>query len=152
MNFFTGLVIGLIAGWVIEWIIDWLFWRKGGDESSRQLAAAEAQIRELRQNNDKLEQELANAQAKINELEAKVASGAAPAGASDRLEMVKGIGAVFAKRFNEAGVYTFGDLAQLSPDRIREIIQPQEWQKIEPEAWIEQAAELATKSGRSRVS
>jgi predicted flap endonuclease-1-like 5' DNA nuclease len=61
----------------------------------------------------------------------------------DRLEEVEGIGPVYAKRLNEAGIFLFAQLAELSADRVREIINPEEWQKIEPESWIAQARVLA---------
>jgi predicted flap endonuclease-1-like 5' DNA nuclease len=63
----------------------------------------------------------------------------------DQLEEIDGIGDVYAQRLNEAGIYTFEQLAQLSVDRIQEIISAEEWQKIEPESWIAQANKLAAK-------
>jgi predicted flap endonuclease-1-like 5' DNA nuclease len=68
----------------------------------------------------------------------------------DRLEDISGIGDVFARRLNEAGIYTFAQLADQMPDRLREIIKPESWQKIEPEKWIAEAREFAAqKSDRS---
>ena len=62
---------------------------------------------------------------------------------SDRLQMVNGIGNVFARRLNEAGVRTFVELASLSADQLVEIVQAKPWQNIDPDGWIAQAAELA---------
>jgi predicted flap endonuclease-1-like 5' DNA nuclease len=63
----------------------------------------------------------------------------------DQLEEIDGIGEVYANRLNEAGVYSFEQLAELLPERIREIINPEEWQKIEPESWIAEAKAFAAK-------
>ena len=63
---------------------------------------------------------------------------------ADNLEVINGIGKVFARKLNDAGVMTFDDLARMPIERIREIIQPKAWQKIEPEAWV---AEAATRAG-----
>lgn len=64
-------------------------------------------------------------------------------GQRDDLTVLNGIGKVFAQRLNEAGVNTFADLAKLSPDRLREITQAKDWQKIDPQAWIDQAKRRA---------
>jgi len=62
----------------------------------------------------------------------------------DRLEKIKGVGPVFANRFNEAGIYTFTELATVTPEQARDIIKPQEWQAIDPESWITEAQNLAS--------
>ena len=61
---------------------------------------------------------------------------------ADDLAKISGIGPAYARRFNEAGVVTYKQLAGLSPSRIREILHISEWQG-DPEAWIGQARELA---------
>ena len=61
----------------------------------------------------------------------------------DPLEKIEGIGPVYAKRLNEAGIFSFWQLAEQTPERVREIINPKEWQKIEPESWIAQARAMA---------
>ncbi len=65
----------------------------------------------------------------------------------DPLDKIKGIGAVYKRKFNEAGIYTFEQLSELSPEQIADIIQPQSWQKIDAEAWIEQARQFAAAKG-----
>ncbi|MGB1249747.1 MAG: hypothetical protein ACPG8W_03875 [Candidatus Promineifilaceae bacterium] len=62
---------------------------------------------------------------------------------NDRLQTVNGIGNVFARRLNEAGIHTFVDLAGLSTDRIIEIVQAKPWQNIDPDGWVAQADALA---------
>ncbi len=90
---------------------------------------------------------IADGQQTIADLRAKIEAlmAAAPSSEEDMLERVKGIGAVFSGRLKAAGVKTFAQLAQLTPDRVQEIINPEEWQKIDPASWIAQAGELAAK-------
>ena len=61
----------------------------------------------------------------------------------DDLTKVNGIGPAFAKRLNAANISTFAQLAAQSPEKIHEIIKPQSWQKIEPEAWVAEAKTFA---------
>ena len=67
----------------------------------------------------------------------------------DRLQKIHGIGDVFTRRFNDAGVYTFAQLAALTPEHAREIINPEEWQAIEPEQWIAEAKQFAAQALRA---
>ncbi|HEY65814.1 MAG TPA: hypothetical protein G4O02_14730 [Caldilineae bacterium] len=61
----------------------------------------------------------------------------------DDLTRIKGIGRVYAGKLYAAGIFTFADLAALTEERLREIIQPREWQNIDLRSWIEQARALA---------
>jgi predicted flap endonuclease-1-like 5' DNA nuclease len=57
----------------------------------------------------------------------------------DRLIDILGIGPVYERRLNEAGILTFAQLYSLTPEQIRAIIKPESWQNIDPESWIAQA-------------
>lgn len=147
MNFAVGIIIGLIAGWVIEWIIDWIFWRRDDGQDPalpEKLRQAEAEAEQLRTRLKEHEAALADSNETIDSLRAQLdeLAGQVPQ-KEDRLERVKGIGAVFAAKLKAAGIHSYTQLAEQSPQRIREIIQPEEWQRIDPEAWIAQAREMA---------
>jgi len=58
---------------------------------------------------------------------------------SDALEEINGIGPVFANRLNEAGIYTYSQLASSSPDELKQITGVTRW---DPADWITQAGEL----------
>ncbi len=75
--------------------------------------------------------------------EAEEASAAPAAPPAERLEVIRGIGPKFAERLHAAGIHTFAALAAETPERLREIVRAQSWQKIEPEAWIAEARRLA---------
>lgn len=68
-----------------------------------------------------------------------------PADQRDNLTKIKGIGKVFQGRLYDAGIYTWEQLAATDTDQITSIISPEAWQKLEPDSWRTQAAELARK-------
>lgn len=62
----------------------------------------------------------------------------------DQLEEIWGIGPVYVERLHDAGISTFSALAALSPDRLLEIVAPNDGMPHPAvEDWITQAAELA---------
>lgn len=64
----------------------------------------------------------------------------------DDLEVIDGIGPVFAKRLHAAGIETFAQLAELSPERIHKIIgSVRTSHMIDAEGWI---AEARTRAAR----
>lgn len=87
------------------------------------------------------EARLESAQIEIRQL--KQALRADASADPERLQQISGIGDVFAQRLQAAGVRTFAQLAVLSADEIRAIVQAAEWQAIDPDAWIAQARALA---------
>ncbi|MEM7117055.1 MAG: helix-hairpin-helix domain-containing protein [Chloroflexota bacterium] len=60
----------------------------------------------------------------------------------DRLEALHGIGPVYARRLNEAGILTYADLAQTSPERLTTIVSPDGNLSPNVEAWIAEANQL----------
>ena len=145
MNFWVGLIIGLILGWVLEWVIDWLFWRREEEAAAPSRAVdinLQGKLSALEAEKESLAARLQEAlnrepEVVIQEVVKEVVLKA------DRLQKLHGIGDVFARRFNEAGVFTFAQLAALTPERAREIINPEEWQAIDPKHWIEEAKQFA---------
>ena len=59
---------------------------------------------------------------------------------SDDLTAIKGIGPVFAKRLNKAGIFSFGQLAGETAERVQSITQVTRW---DPADWIAEAAKLS---------
>ncbi len=57
---------------------------------------------------------------------------------ADDLTAIGGIGPTFARRLNEAGVRTYAQLSELSPDEVVAITHVAEWQG-NPVDWISQA-------------
>jgi predicted flap endonuclease-1-like 5' DNA nuclease/prefoldin subunit 5 len=93
-----------------------------------------------------LEAEIARLQAEIDRIRSEK---------RDDLTKISGIGAVFAKRLNESGIHTFQQLHDTNDARILEIIKPEDWQKIEPGEWREDAGIFAaggTPAKRAKVN
>ena len=59
---------------------------------------------------------------------------------ADDLTVIKGIGPVFAERLNAAGIYSYTDLAQASPEALQAAVATN--QKVASEVWIAQAKTL----------
>jgi len=67
----------------------------------------------------------------------------APPTEADDLEAINGIGPVYAGRLHNAGIQRFAQLANLTPERIHEIIGPiRSGNMIEAEHWISEARQL----------
>jgi len=146
MLFWLGLVTGLIIGWVIEWFIDWRFWRRALYENlqtesqwRRELQAAQREVAELRAQ---------LAQLSVSTPNAETSDSSVPVAdlPHDQLEIINGVGPAFAQRLQTAGVRTFAQLSELSPERLLEIIHPEPWQAVDPGSWIAQARQLAQKN------
>lgn len=67
----------------------------------------------------------------------------------DPLIDINGIGPVIEKRMYEAGIFTFEQLAEQAPERLRVIARLQDWQDADTNAWIAEARERAAAKERS---
>ena len=74
-------------------------------------------------------------------------------GEGDDLSLLSGVGPVLEKKLREAGITTFRQIAELTPERAKELdAQLKLGGRIEREEWIEQAKELmAGKAPRAKV-
>jgi predicted flap endonuclease-1-like 5' DNA nuclease len=89
--------------------------------------------------------------ARISELEAQLAHPPPSRAASrDTFTMINGIGPAFQKRLYDAGVCTFAELAQQTPERLRQIVRANSKQRIKPEAWIAEAQRRAQSHAREQ--
>src|SRR5574341_37876 len=61
----------------------------------------------------------------------------------ERLEDIYGIGPTYGRRLRDAGISTFEELADRSPDELERIIGKQEWQVADPASWVSQARDFA---------
>jgi len=77
---------------------------------------------------------------KARTAKAKPALEEAVAALPDDLTAIKGIGPTYARRLSEAGYTHYADLAQATPEALREITKAPPM--ADPEAWIEQARGL----------
>jgi predicted flap endonuclease-1-like 5' DNA nuclease len=118
MGAIASIVLGLLIGWLIEWFIDWFYWR--------------GRMRPVVEENARLTHDNADLKERIDALETKVSrksqlAKTRPSGErakKDNLQAIKGIGPVISKRLNEAGIYTFEELAQVTPEELEEVMGP----------------------------
>lgn len=131
MLFWLGLIAGAIIGWVVEWIIDWRFWRKDLTVTSDE---------EIR-----LRKELEVARLEINSLQNRLQEQSTTASLKekDQLQNIDGVGPVYARKLNDAGIYTYTQVANTPIEQLAEIIKPQDWQTVEFDEWVRQARVLA---------
>ena len=67
---------------------------------------------------------------------------------ADDLELINGVTATYAARLHAAGVHTFAQLAELTPERVHLIIGPTYYDNlIHSTNWIAEARRLATHNG-----
>jgi predicted flap endonuclease-1-like 5' DNA nuclease len=109
MNAFAWLVLGLLIGWLIEWTIDWFYWR--------------SRMHPLTAENIDLKERIRSVMVQRNRM--LISAKNIPlvdANGRHNLHAIKGIGPVYARRLNEAGVTTFEGLAQLKSKQLEEIL------------------------------
>jgi predicted flap endonuclease-1-like 5' DNA nuclease len=158
----VALLVGFLIGWLAEWALDLLRWRarakwagfdlegrmveegivqfglgEGGDSAqilTGYLEKRDAEIQELQAKAEAKEARLDALQARFDEYVQTH---------PDELAAIKGIGRIYQWKLRDGGINSYAQLAQTTPDRIREILDVPVWRKIEPENWIEQAKALA---------
>jgi predicted flap endonuclease-1-like 5' DNA nuclease len=109
MNVLAMFVLGLLIGWSVEWAIDWYYWR--------------GRIHKVASENTTLKE-------RLSALETERKQGSKPdkgialtdKAGRDNLQAIKGIGPVYSGRLREAGIQTFEQLAQLTPERLGDIL------------------------------
>jgi predicted flap endonuclease-1-like 5' DNA nuclease len=157
----VALLVGFLIGWLAEWALDLLRWRArarwaGFDLEGR--IGGEIVRLEAEEGGDSaqiLSGYLEQRGAEIQELQAKVEARQAQLDAlqarfdeyvqthPDELADIKGIGRIYQWKLRDGGINSYEQLAQTTPERIREILDVPAWRKVEPESWIEQAKVLA---------
>jgi predicted flap endonuclease-1-like 5' DNA nuclease len=129
------------------------------EQASRRLAAADVELNHLREDlaaaEDKtaqlvsLEADKQVLQSRLDELQTRFKSAqrqlkSAGLKGKNQIEIVRGIGPTYASRLHEAGIHSLADLAEQSVERVAEIVGLKTWQQGKPQAWIDEAKELAS--------
>ena len=109
MNIIAIFILGLLIGWIVEWILDWFFWR--------------GRINHIANENTTLKERIIALEEELrNKPQAPVAAPVIIRNTKDNFQEIHGIGPVFSKRLNEAGIQTFEQLAQLTSKDMEEIL------------------------------
>lgn len=138
MNNLAYFVLGVLSGWLVEWILDWFFWRGRIQKAVNENA-------ELRERIRSLEQEL------NRRPDPSVTTPLTNRSGRDNLQAINGIGPVFSKRLNEAGVTTFEQLSNLTTKDMEKILGTLFKRFFsEDNTIIAQAGEFAEQKAKSR--
>jgi predicted flap endonuclease-1-like 5' DNA nuclease len=124
MNTVFTFILGLLVGWLIEWLIDYFYWRRRYPE--REVVYAPQITSESKV-------------APVGDVEPRPAVKVAP----DDLKVIKGIGTVIERKLNEAGIYSFEQLGNLTPADLRRILGSAIERLANEEALLQQARDLA---------
>ena len=100
----------------------------------KQLALAKRQIKALQVQSQKREAMIVDLTTRLYRLRQAEA---------EKLERIVGIGPKYAARLRAGGITTITALASTTVEQLREIIQPQRWQKPKFDFWIKQAQQLS---------
>jgi predicted flap endonuclease-1-like 5' DNA nuclease len=105
------------------------------DDQVAQTTAAQAETRQVRS-------ALNSAEAQLSQLHSQLAAPVPIA--PNPLEVIQGIGPVFAQRLHEAGILTLANLAAQTPEQVRAIVGNVRGGKmVNVQSWIDQARQLA---------
>ena len=124
MNPVFTFILGLLIGWLIEWLIDYFYWRRRYAE--RQVTYPPVQTSRSRA-------------LPADDVEPQPAVKVSP----DNLKVIKGVGPVIERKLNEAGIYTFEQLGNLSASGLRRILGNTIERLADEEALLRQARDLA---------
>jgi len=120
MNPVFTFVLGLLIGWLIEWLIDYFYWRRRYGEDK-------APSRNVRRT------------ISTTEVESPSQVRVVP----DDLKVIKGIGPVIERKLNDAGIYTFEQLGNLTASGLRRVLGNTIDRLSDEEALLRQARDLA---------
>jgi predicted flap endonuclease-1-like 5' DNA nuclease len=139
------LVMGLMLGMAIGWVL--LRYRHKDENGVRREQSSGSHEDEIEITETLLAEDEQEPTAEESDTPNKEASTAPEtiktSSQTDRLEAIKGIGPVFAKRLRAAGINSYRALSNTPPETLREIVSAQPWQAVEAEDWITQARELS---------
>lgn len=140
---FFMLGLGLLLWWLLSQLLG-RDYRRRIEELEARISSLEDQNTKLKDRNAYLEAELENCR-KSKATGVASASGIAAASAKpqkDDLKIVEGIGPKIEKLFNDAGIYSFDQLAHTDSDRLKDILLGggTRFQMHDPTTWPEQAA------------
>ena len=127
MNPLFMFVLGLLIGWLIEWVIDYLYWRR---------RYGEKEVVNVR------EPVVTNKAASLRVPEPVAAAQPTP----DDLKVIKGIGRVIERKLNDAGIYTFEQLGNLTPAQLRRMLGDSIERLANEESLLQQARDLARRN------
>ncbi|HSM69953.1 MAG TPA: hypothetical protein VK851_00280 [Anaerolineales bacterium] len=109
MNTIAIFIAGVLVGWVAEWVLDWFYWR--------------GRINKAAGENAELRERIASLEENLNRRpDLSITTPLTHRSGRDNLQAINGIGPVFSRRLNEAGIHTFEQLSQLRSKEMEKIL------------------------------
>lgn len=127
MNPWFAFILGLLIGWLVEWLLDFFYWRRRRVEKETVYVPQPP------------------VQARVPERE-DIKPTPVPPVAPDDLKIIKGIGPVIERKLNEAGIFTFEQLGNLTPADLQRILGNAIERLADEEALLQQARDLARRN------
>jgi predicted flap endonuclease-1-like 5' DNA nuclease len=171
MVILVSLVVGFLCGWLLEYYLDLKYWevrarRRGLLSTAEEETADSALAKPSRTETRAYERTIATLQERLGRYEAELHAlrrdmskqkarydelerqpeQQMPTQADD-LTVIPGIVRLYQWKLRDAGITSFEQLANTTPERLRDVLQMSAWRDIDLESWIEQARVL-TQQGR----
>jgi predicted flap endonuclease-1-like 5' DNA nuclease len=127
MNVTSALVLGILIGWLLEWAIDWFYWRRPTQNTAPSGRSAKKDTKKIFRYDQR------------------------PADADD-LKKVQGVGPAIEKQLNNAGIYKYEQLAQLSPNEFDKAMDKLLKRVLSQRSIMRQARDLANKKSIKAAS
>ena len=149
LGLLTGLVLAFAGVFHIAWVLWWLWERLSGEEEAAPIEIEAAPVEfEAAPSDPVVEAPAVEAEAEEVageiELEAKAPE---PPAEPDDLKRIEGIGPKLSSVLQEAGIMTYAQLADATPEQLEQILEaadPRLLRLAKPASWPEQAALAAT--------
>ncbi len=147
--------VGVLVGWLIELLIDYLFWRKRHATLLHKCEELEASLHRLQEENAQLQRANQELKERLEACQAETDSRGdetatrmkdeelpAPEVTPDDLRKIEGIGPKIAQLLNDAGIYTFTQLAEAEIVLLQQVLidAGPRFKLADPSSWPEQAA------------
>jgi predicted flap endonuclease-1-like 5' DNA nuclease len=123
----------------------------GARQKLVEMEALENRNRQLTAQLQETETELETANTRLDKVQnaLKRANAQIKHTGKSQLQIIKGIGPVTERKLKDAGIVTVPDLAEQTPERLREILNLKPSSRAKPEAWVAEAQQLAPTFGEA---
>ncbi len=140
MNPLFTFVLGLLVGWLIEWLIDFFYWRtRHAEIETVETYNYDSASTGRPSSGTVMESQPVARTSSMGKVESPPAAKVTP----DDLKVIKGIGTVIERKLNDAGIYTFEQLGNLTVADLRRILGNVIERLSNEESLLQQARDLA---------
>ncbi|HEY3474193.1 MAG TPA: helix-hairpin-helix domain-containing protein [Anaerolineales bacterium] len=145
MRAFKVFIFGLLYGWFIKIAFDRIYRENEIEDLQNENAALNEYIESLEMRARSGSQEAISTRRQQSAPQALPVEAPAqpPASEKDDLKVIRGIGPAIERKLNNAGIHTFAELSQMSPEQLEGILGKMVKRLQDEDDLIAQARELA---------